>query len=439
MKWIIAMQLVGAAAYAADSDEWRPLFDGTSLAGWRLINGTAPYEVIDAAIVGTTRAGTPNSFLATERTYGDFILEFEVRQSVGPTNSGVQFRSQSKPDVMQGRVHGPQLELDPSERQWTGGLYDEAMRGWWYPGTLNPRPGLYRFDAWNQVRIEAIGPSMRTWINGAATAHVIDASYKEGFIALQVHSIEQPEEAGRKIQWRNLRIKEQSRPSPPGAEIFVRNTLPNELSEAERRQGWRLLWNGTSSAGWRSAKGDKFPPQGWQTMNGELVVAGNRGGDIVTEELFGAFELQLEFKLTPGANSGIKYYVGDDSSVALEYQLLDDDKHPDARQGVDGNRTLASLYDLQPRNTPFKGLGIVPKIGEWQHARVVARADGKVEHWLNGIKVLEFTRGSADFRRRVAASKFKAIAKFGEAQRGRILLQDHGDAVHFRSLKIRSL
>jgi hypothetical protein len=439
MKWIAAVQLLGVAAYAADSDAWQPLFDGKSLAGWRLVNGTASYEVIDGAIVGTTRAGTPNSFLATEKSYADFILEFEVRQSVGPTNSGVQFRSHSKPDVMQGRVHGPQVELDPSARQWTGGLYDEAMRGWWYPGTLHPQPGLYRFDAWNQVRIEAIGPSLRTWINGVPTAQVIDASYQDGFIALQVHSIQHPEEAGRKIHWRNLRIKERPKPSPPPTEIFVRNTLPNDLSEVERKQGWRLLWNGNSSAGWRSAKGDKFPQQGWQTTNGELVVAGNTGGDIVTEELFGAFELQLDFKLTPGANSGIKYYVGDDNPVALEYQLLDDAKHPDAKQGVDGNRTLASLYDIQPRNAAMKGLGIEPKIGEWQHARIVARADGKVEHWLNGVKVLEFTRGSEDFRRRVAASKFKTIAKFGEAQRGRILLQDHGDAVHFRSVKIRSL
>jgi hypothetical protein len=441
MKWIIAVQLLGGAVHAADNDDWRPLFDGQSLAGWRVLNGTASYEVVDGAIVGTTRPETPNSFLATEKSYGDFILEFEVRQSVGPTNSGVQFRSLSQPDVMQGRVHGPQLELDPSERQWTGGLYDEAMSGWWYPGTLNPHPGLYKFDDWNQVRIEAMGPSMRTWVNGVLTAYVIDNSYSRGFIALQVHAIAKPEEAGRKIHWRNLRIKERARPSPPEAEIFVRNTLPNDLSEVERKQGWRLLWDGKSSSGWHSATGGKFPAQGWRMENGELVVAGNQGGDIVTDELFGAFELQLEFKLTPGANSGIMYYVNDvgRSPATLEYQLLDDERHPDAHKGVDGNRTLASLYDLKPRSTLLTSVGIAPKIGLWQHARIVSRADGAVEHWLNGVKVLEYTRGSEDFRRRVAASKFKAIANFGEAQRGRILLQDHGDEVHFRSVKIRAL
>jgi len=291
------------------------------------------------------------------------------------------------------------------------------------------------------VRLEAIGSSMRTWVNGVLTAYVIDDSYKQGFIALQVHSIEKPEEAGRKIQWRNLRIQERPKPSPPEAEIFVRNTLPNALSPAERKQGWRLLWDGKSSTGWRASTGDSFPRKGWRMENGELVVAGNTGGDIITEELFGAFELQLEFKLTPGANSGIMYYVTTFGRglATLEYQLLDDEKHPDAKKGVDGNRTLASLYDIQPRNTLMTNVGIAPKVGEWQHARIVSRADGKVEHWLNGVKVLEYTRGSEDFRRRVAASKFKANANFGEAQRGRILLQDHGDEVHFRSVKIRPL
>ncbi|MBL8267729.1 DUF1080 domain-containing protein [Steroidobacter sp.] len=443
LTWIALLPLLAPAAHAAEDTDWQPLFDGKSLTGWRLVNGSASYEVSDGAIVGTTQAGSPNSFLATDRTYGDFVLEFEAKQSVGPTNSGVQFRSQSKAEVMDGRVHGPQMDLDPSERQWTGGLYDEAMSGWWYPGTLNPQPGLYQFNEWNRIRIEAIGPSMRTWVNGQLSAYVLDATYRQGFIALQVHSIDKPEDAGRKIHWRNLRIKEHPAASPAAASIFIRNTLPNDLSEAERKQGWQLLWDGKSSAGWRSAKGDAFPTRGWKMKDGELTVTGSGGGDIVTEQTFGAFELQLDFKLTPGANSGIKYYVGDyagGDALGLEYQLLDDDRHADAKLGTDGNRTLASLYDLQPRAKLMTNVGIAPKVGEWQHARIVARADGSVEHWLNGVQVLSFTRGSEDFRRRVAASKFKAVgAKFGELERGRLLLQDHGDEVRFRSIKLRSL
>ena len=437
---LAAVALVAATAAAAEP-EWQPLFDGKSLTGWKQVNGTATYEVIDGAIVGITRAGTPNSFLATEKSYSDFVLEFEAMQTVGPTNSGVQFRSHSKPEVMQGRVHGYQMDLDPSERQWTGGLYDEAMRGWLYPGTLHLKPGLYKFGEWNRVRIEAIGHSLRTWVNGELMAYVIDAGYDTGFIALQVHSIDAPADAGRRIHWRNLRIKEQAQPSPPQAQIFVRNTLPNELSEVERQQGWRLLWDGKTSQGWRSAKSEAFPARGWRMENGELIVAGNTGGDIVTNDMFDAFELQLEVKLTPGANSGIFYFVPKDKDplLGLEYQLLDDERHPDAKLGVDGNRTLASLYDLIPRAPLMTNVGLAPKIGEWQHARIVARADGHIEHWLNGVKVLEFTRGSEDFRKRVAASKFKTMTGFGTEKSGRIMLQDHGDEVRFRSVKVREL
>jgi hypothetical protein len=295
-------------------------------------------------------------------------------------------------------------------------------------------------EQWNQVRIEAIGTSMRTWINGVLTAYVLDSTYKDGFIALQVHSIDKAEEVGRKIHWRNIRINDRPARSAAEAKIFVRNNLPNDLSEVERKQGWRLLWDGQSGAGWRSAKGEAFPTSGWRLKNGELVVTGGGGGDIVTEQTYDAFELQLEFQLTPGANSGIKYYVGEGAdAVGLEYQLLDDERHPDAKQGSDGNRTLASLYDIQARAQLMGNLGIAPKVGKWQHARIVAARDGSVEHWLNGVRVLKYTRGSEDFRKRVAASKFKDVAKFGELERGRILLQDHGDEVRFRSVKIKTL
>ena len=226
--------------------------------------------------------------------------------------------------------------------------------------------------------------------------------------------------------------------------IFIRNNLPNNLDAEEKAQGWRLLWDGKTTRGWRSASAEGFPAKGWSFADGELAVqAKGGGGDIMTDEEFGAFELQMEFKVSAGANSGIFYLLtsphdpASGAPLGLEYQILDDERHPDAKLGIDGNRTLASLYDIYPRAKLMTNVGIAPKVDVWQHARIVARADGTVEHWLNGVKVLEFKRGSDDYRAHVAASKFKSTPGFGEAQKGRILLQDHGDAVAFRSIKIR--
>jgi hypothetical protein len=452
LRFVSAALVHLAAGALLHAGPWEPLFNGRDLSGWKQINGTAAYKVVDGAVVGTTVMGSPNSFLATEKTYGDFILELEIRQDIGPTNSGIQFRSLSKPEVNDGRVHGYQFEIDPSDRAWTGGIYDEARRGWLFPGTLNPSSrGLYRYQEWNRIRIEAIGSTLRTWVNGTPVAHVVDDLTARGFIALQVHSIREADHAGRKISWRNIRIQTTDlEPSPPD-DVFIRNVIPNQVSAAEQRQGWRNLWDGRTTDGWRGARKDAFPESGWEIGNGELKVLksdgaeSKNGGDIVTVDEFSAFELQVEFKLTAGANSGIKYYVIEDltpiggSAIGLEFQLLDDEKHPDAKQGVAGNRTLASLYDLIPRNQLPGGLAIVPRIGEWQHARIVARSNREVEHWLNGIKVVEYVRGSPAFREMVARSKYAKLPAFGEAASGRILLQDHGDEVHFRSIKLRPL
>jgi hypothetical protein len=443
----LALLSLGVTAASADPDGATPLFDGKTLTGWKTLGGGADYEVIDGAIVGFSRLGVPNSFLVTEKDYRDFILEVDVRQDVGPTNSGVQFRSLSTPGFENGRVHGYQAEIDPSPRQWSGGIYEEAQRGWFYTGEMNPpAKALYKFGEWNHYRIEAIGPRMRVWINDAPAADVIDDVTREGFIGLEVHSVDTAEEAGRTTSWKNLTVRTKNLKSSAPMGIFIRNNLPNNLDPEEKAQGWRLLWDGKTTRGWRSANADAFPAKGWSLADGALAVSANGGGgDIMTDEAFSAFELQMEFKLAAGANSGIFYLLtspkdpASGAPLGLEYQILDDERHPDAKNGIDGNRTLASLYDIYPRARLMTNVGIAPKIDVWQHARIVARADGTVEHWLNGVKVLEFKRGSDDYRAHVAASKFKSTPGFGEAQNGRILLQDHGDAVSFRSIKIRAL
>lgn len=220
----------------------------------------------------------------------------------------------------------------------------------------------------------------------------------------------------------------------------------NTLTPEESQAGWRLLWDGQTSNGWRSARSATFPARGWQVRNGVLSVLrsdgheGGQGGDIITAERFADFELSVDFKITTGANSGIKYYVdpnlnqGEGSSIGLEFQILDDERHPDAKLGKNGNRTLASLYDLYPASTAKK-----PRpVGEWNTARIVSRG-AHVEHWLNGEKVLEYERFTPQFRADVKESKYKIWPNFGEFQEGHILLQDHGDAVSFRNIKIHVL
>lgn len=213
----------------------------------------------------------------------------------------------------------------------------------------------------------------------------------------------------------------------------------NILTDQEVANGWQLLFDGKTTAGWRALGSPDFPKSGWQIADGTLTITKNaKVGDIITTKSYKNFELVFEFKLTEGANGGVKYFVQpgakptDKHGLGCEFQVLDDDKHPDAKLGRDGNRTISSLYDLIPAAASKSP----SPIGEWNTARILVQG-GHVEHWLNGAKVLEYERGSSEFRAAVAASKYKNIAGFGEWPAGHILLQEHGDAVFFRNVKIR--
>ncbi|MCA1758355.1 MAG: DUF1080 domain-containing protein [Bacteroidales bacterium] len=426
----------------AQNDGWVSLFNGKDLTGWKQLNGEAKYAVENGVIVGTTVLNTPNSFICTEKNYSDFI--FEVDLLVEPDmNSGIQFRSESKADYNNGRVHGYQCEVDPSARAWSGGIYDEARRGWLYTLELNTKaqPAL-KMGEWNRYRIECIGNSIKTWINDVPCAHVMDDMTPTGFIALQVHGIgNNKEKEGQQIKWKNIRIKTTNLKPSPSKGIYVVNLLSNNLSEAEKEQGFELLFNGKDLSNWKVASSGEPVKKGWEAINNELVVNANKevkgDGDIITKKEYGPFELKFDFKLTEGANNGIKYGIGNNGpNLGLEYQILDDEKHPDAKQGAVGNRTLASLYDLIPAEKEGR---FVKKIGEWNQGRIVVYPDNTVQHWLNGRKVVEYKRGSAIYKALVARSKYAEYKDFGMAPKGPILLTDHKDQVFFRSMKIREL
>jgi Domain of Unknown Function (DUF1080) len=426
------------------------LFDGKTLKGWKQLNGKAKYEVKDGVIIGTAVADTPNSFLTTEKDYGDFIFECEVNVDEG-LNSGIQFRSLSKPDYQNNRVHGYQVEIDASDRSYSGGIYDEARRGWLYVPDLNA-PAMTAFkrkNQWNKYKIEAIGHNIRTFVNGIEVAHIIDDMTTTGFISLQVHSIgKRKEDEGKQVRWRNIKIQTSNLKPAPTSGIRVENYKINDLSEAEKAQGWKALFNGQNFDGFRVINSEQAPEKRWTVENGELTVSKSNGSetgnDIVTRDQFAKFELCFDFKLTEGANSGIKYFVDEKynpkgkSGIGLEYQVLDDQKHPDAKMGTAGNRTLASLYDLIPSDKANKS-GAIKKIGEWNKGRIVVYPNNRVEHYLNGYKVLDYQRGNGTYKVLVAHSKYKDWVGFGMAEKGPILFQDHGDNVKFRSIKIREL
>jgi len=270
---------------------------------------------------------------------------------------------------------------------------------------------------------------------------------RTGFIALQVHSIgKSKEEEGIHVRWRNIRIIDKSVASYAKPMPLPVQSMDYKFGNREKREGYKYLFDGKSTKGWRGAKLDHFPKHGWIVKDGVLTVLesgggeSEAGGDIVTIEKYSDFELHLDFKLTPGANSGIKYFVdpelnkGKGSSIGLEYQLLDDQRHKDARLGNhEGSRALTCLYDLIEADNCSKHPN---PIGQWNHAAVISKGN-HVEHWLNGRKVLEYDRKTPEFRKLVQESKYKTWPGFGEWEKGHILLQDHGNTVSFRNIKIK--
>ena len=444
--------LVASAVFGAKT-EWVNLFNGKNLDGWKVVNGKAAYKVENGLIIGTSVVGSPNSFLAATKEYGDFILEYEMKMDKG-LNSGVQIRSISDPKINEGRVHGYQVECDDSERRWSAGIYDEARRGWLYPMECNiPGKQAFKNGEWNSYRVECVGNTIRTWLNGVACANLVDDMTPSGLIALQVHSIgERKEDQGKTICWRNIRIlttdlvKEQKKTDAPEVSY-----LTNTLTPAEIKAGWKLLWDGKTLNGWMVAKDASAPKKGWTIKDNELIanLPGNKGGgDMVTEKEYKNFIWETDFIFTPGANGGLKYFIQPNadgktySNVGCEFQILDDDKHPDAKLGINGNRTLASLYDLIPANSqkfdPAQAVKRSNGVNQWNRARIEVRGE-KVTHYLNGVKIVAYTRGTPEWKAVVATSKFNKVKGFGEYPTGHLLIQDHGDEVHYRNVKILEL
>ena len=241
-------------------------------------------------------------------------------------------------------------------------------------------------------------------------------------------------------------------PAETNEEMSVTEAAPpmlNTLTEEEKAAGWKLLFNGSNFDGWRGYNKDHVPADHWKIEDGVIqkIATANvplmddgqpvDGGDIITVDKYENFELSFEFKVAPGANSGIKYNVveemSDGNPLGFEFQVLDDDLHPDAKMGNGTNRTVSGLYDLiSPENKSVK------PVGEWNHGMIIFNGMHG-EHWLNGSKVLEYDLGSPRMDSLLAASKYAPIEGFGEKRTGHIVLQDHSDDVWYRNIKVREL
>jgi hypothetical protein len=276
---IVACAWIGAACPRSSQAALAPveIFDGESLQGWTQRGGAARYAVVDGTIVGTAVASSPNSFLCTERLFADFELELEFQVADG-LNSGVQVRSHARSEARNAVVYGYQVEIDPSERAWTGGLYEESGRGW-----LDDLAGeeaaraAFRPGEWNRMRVRCEGDWIRTWINDVPVTDHLDARELEGFIGLQVHNVP-PEAAGKQVSWRSIRLRDL------GA------------------HAWVPLWTGQDLDGW-----EKLGAGGW-TLSDEVLVGTHSASETQAGLLLGPrleadFGLRLNWRSSMGGSS----------------------------------------------------------------------------------------------------------------------------------------
>ncbi len=340
---------------------WIDLIEGEALEGWTRVNGNAPYEIVDGTIRGTNVLESPNSFLASDETFSDFILEFESR-SIGEANSGVQFRTELAPGTWSGVV-GYQLDIDPSERQWTGGIYHEGVHVWRHAMARNPEcQAAYEHEAWNTYRIEANGSVIATWVNGVPCAHMVGEHHTDGFIALQVHAIGQEEKyLGSFTEWRNMRILK----TPTQSDFWtskradlIEGWLPEKVSALEMKNGW-------TSVDFSS-------------------------GTAVLEINSGTFEVVLDVQMDDAANGHLDYaFGGPESECTGRYQIRNDVSLEDQDTKSNLMGSLPDAIEATNLSEPGRPKRIYSD-NRWNRIRLVV-TQGRVQHWLNSVKVVEYS------------------------------------------------
>ena len=390
-----AFFLCALVAPLSAQNGWVNLFDGETLNGWTQKNGTATYEVVDGTIVGTTVKGSPNSFLCSDRFYGDFELEFDVKLFDDGLNSGVQIRSHSIPTHKKGRVHGYQVEI--STNGHAGFVYDEARRGWLSHDRDQPeRRGAFKNGEWNRYRVICFGSSIRTWINGVQVAHVVDDWSPTGFIGLQVHSV--GGDPKYRVAWRNIRLR--------------------ELGDGG---GFASLFNGQDLAGWKVNEN----PESVTVKKGAIVVRGQRAhlfyNGPVYQHAFKSFEMHALVQTKPKANAGIYFHTTFQKSGWPEkgYEVQVNNSQGDWRR-------TAGLYGIDDIKVP------PAKDNQW--FAVVVRVDGRhVTVSVDGEQLIDYTEPEGVERPKNFAGRL--------LDRGTFALQVHdpGSEVWYKDIRVKPL
>ncbi len=342
------------------------LLEDTSLNHMIQRGGNAEFKLENGILTGYSKSGTPNTFLCTKALYKDFILDFQV--SIDPRlNSGVQIRSDSVSVKGRETVAGLQVEIDPSARAWSGGIYEENRRGWIHSLAHNEKArSAFKNDEWNAYHIEAIGNSIRVWINGVNTANLLDTASYAGFIGFQVHDIGKEDLAGTQVQWKNIRLVTRNFDAhrmPIADSDPEINLLHNVLSEREVQEGWKLA-------------GEQFT--GREKLKNKVMLG----------EVEGDFELKLEYKVNKREAATIEYGQDKTGKTLLAYAILDDINRSNMKKK--GHKT-GGLYDrLQAQNlsNPEKDKP-VRYFNQWSQVHIIVKA-GSVQHWLNNSLVLDY-------------------------------------------------
>ena len=410
------------AAATADEPGWVELFDGKTLAGWTQRNGTATYAAVDGMIVGTTAEGSPNSFLCSDKDYGDFELVLEAKVD-DQLNAGVQIRSKTDGGP-NGRVNGPQVEVAAASPNGSvaGYVYGEAAGGWMTPDAARTPHKHFKNGDWNAYRVVATGPRIQTWINGEKVGDIVhEERYKthpKGFIGLQVHGIGKGS-GPFKVAYRGIKVREVG--ADEAAKVAAESPAASSPVAAD---GFVNLYNGKDLTGWETT--GNWLPQ----ADGSLLLQQRPGetgysrfGDYLwTKEKYKDFVLELEYTYPPGGNSGLYFRVPDRKNpvaTGIEIQILDCSKKPADQPMIDHDH--GGVLGHAPAS---KNMSKAP--GEWNRMILTARGP-HLQVELNGEKIIDTKIDEGRLKTR--------------PPEGYIGLQDHGEphSLRFRNIRIKPL